>query len=205
MKLFNHTHHPTVSEGFVPRKMVPAPVLLDPAEVSENRGNKLKAKEVTPTDVKPMPCTMMGTLHTHLKHEFILCGSRHTLNFGYEDIQRINSLHDRGVVLAGVEDPFTEQSRSWTREQHHNRSMGDRVISLFNLEDTCVAIWTCFWVPRVPKIRFMMLGSEFENEYNHGFPVEKQFSSVRFPMNEEDEELIEEIWRNFSTENQTPG
>ena len=41
MKLFNHTHHPTVSAGFVPRKMVPAPVLLDPAEVSENRGNKL--------------------------------------------------------------------------------------------------------------------------------------------------------------------
>jgi hypothetical protein len=35
-----------------------------------------------------------------------------------------------------------------------------------------------------------MLGSELAYEYNHGFPVEKQFSSVRFPMSDEDREAI---------------
>jgi hypothetical protein len=98
--------------------------------------------------------------------------------------------HNRGVMLSGVEDPFADRSRSWAQVQFHNLSMGDRVISLFNIRGTSIALWTCFWVPRVPKFRIMMLGSELAYEYNHGFPVEKQFSSVRFPMSDEDREAI---------------
>ncbi|MDE0961361.1 MAG: hypothetical protein OSB09_11345 [Planctomycetota bacterium] len=106
---------------------------------------------------------------------------------------RLISLHNKGMMLAGVEDPFADRSRSWEREQFNNLSTGNRVISLFEVDRTCVAIWTCYWLPRIPRIRFMTLGSELAYEYNHGFPVEKEFSVEKFPMSESVRELIEKM------------
>ncbi len=181
-KTFIRAGHPEACEDFVPRKLLPAPLLIDGADDSSNSDNQfeeifpLDVKEAEPTEVESWIIEEKGTPHTRITHELIGCMSRAVMGLEI-DTCYYTETHNRGVMLSGVEDPFL--------------SMGDRVISLFNIRGTSIALWTCFWVPRVPKFRFMMLGSELAYEYNHGFPVEKQFSSVRFPMSEEDRKAVE--------------
>ncbi len=194
-KAFIRAGHPEACEDFVPRKLLPAPILIDGADDSSNSDNQfeeifpLDVKEAEPTEVESWIIEETGTPHTRITHELIGCMSRAVMGLEI-DTCYYTETHNRGVMLSGVEDPFADRSRSWAQVQFHNLSMGDRVISLFNIRGTSIALWTCFWVPRVPKFRIMMLGSELAYEYNHGFPVEKQFSSVRFPMSDEDREAI---------------
>jgi len=187
--------HPEVSEDFVPRTLLPAPVLIDGADDPSHRMHlrsldSVGKSEFEPTETSAWVIEEPGTPHTRITHELIGCKSRAVMDLAIRTSYYVQN-HNRGVMLSGVEDPFADHSRSWAQVQFHNLSMGDRVISLFNDGGTCIALWTCFWVPRVPKFRIMMLGSELAYEFNHGFPVEKQFASVRFPMSDEDREAIE--------------
>jgi len=169
----------------------PRPKVVAPTLQPSKNGSEVDREEPPNTLVFPELMIQNGTAYTGHPHRVIVSTTpKLRVLVNPRVCREYMSLHRCGTMLLGVEDPYAGETCSWTEAQQFKASLGERSISLFAHKGECFAIWTCFSSPQVPSTRFAMTCDEFVEEYRHGFPVEKRFESIEFPLGEDGEEVV---------------